>query len=149
MTLPDHSPIKYGSPTNTQPPSIPSHLAPTSGRGFFYPSFDRKLWLFCRKWEPELGPAKATLMILHGTVDHSGVYEELAERLVQNCRVAVFAPDMRGWGLSVGESMYFHNMNKCSNWYAKLFLYKLKLFKVRKFYYPSNMLQLPPSIFKT
>ena len=112
-TLPDHSPIKYGSPKSSQPPSIPTHLAPKSGQGFFHPSFDRKLWLFCRKWEPkpESGAAQATLMILHGTVDHSGVYEELAKRLVQNCHVAVFAPDMRGWGLSDGESMYFHDMD--------------------------------------
>lgn len=54
---------------------------------------------------------KATLIILHGTVDHSGAYDELASRLAQDHGVAVFAPDMRGWGLSDGESMYFHDMD--------------------------------------
>lgn len=49
-------------------------------------------------------------MILHGTVDHSGVYAELAECLAA-AGVAVFASDMRGWGLSDGEPLYFHNLD--------------------------------------
>jgi acylglycerol lipase len=49
-------------------------------------------------------------MIIHGTVDHSGAYAELAQRLAL-AGVAVFAMDMRGWGLSDGESMYIDDMD--------------------------------------
>jgi acylglycerol lipase len=124
--LPDHLPIKYGTPEDSKPPSIPTDVSFQSGQGFFRPSFDKKLWLFCRKWEPkpESGPIEATLMILHGTVDHSGVYEELAQRLVQTCNAAIFAPDMRGWGLSDGESMYLHDMDTfvqdVKSWYDEI-----------------------------
>lgn len=56
-----------------------------------------------------LHPPKATLMILHGTVDHSGVYREIGQRLAAK-GIAVFAMDQRGWGLSDGESMYVDSM---------------------------------------
>ena len=49
-------------------------------------------------------------MILHGTVDHSGVYAELAGTL-NLAGVAVFASDMRGWGLSDGEPLYFSDLD--------------------------------------
>jgi acylglycerol lipase len=49
-------------------------------------------------------------MIMHGTVDHSGVYGYLAKTLLAR-GVAVFASDMRGWGLSDGESLYFNNLD--------------------------------------
>lgn len=48
-------------------------------------------------------------MIVHGTVDHSGFYAELGEHLAAQ-GVAVFASDMRGWGLSDGEPLYFHDI---------------------------------------
>lgn len=44
-------------------------------------------------------------MIVHGTVDHSGVYDELGTYLSAK-GVAVFASDMRGWGYSDGEPLY-------------------------------------------
>jgi acylglycerol lipase len=53
---------------------------------------------------------KATLIILHGTVDHSGIYAELGNKLAA-CGIAVFAMDQRGWGLSDGESMYMNDMD--------------------------------------
>lgn len=98
------------------------------------PSFDRRLWMFYRHWEPErminddnhekTATVKATLMIVHGTVDHSGVYNELAQRLVQE-GIAVFAMDLRGWGLSDGESMYLNDtMETCvkdvEHWYHEI-----------------------------
>jgi len=110
MKLAPHLPVKYGF-QQIIPPPIPEaekHV------GHFFKSFDARLWLFYRLWEPEQqqqqqnNEIKATLMILHGTIDHSGVYEELAKALNQ-IGVAVIAMDMRGWGLSDGESMYFND----------------------------------------
>ena len=49
------------------------------------------------------GPLR--MRIVHGTVDHSGVYAELGAALAQH-GVAVFASDMRGWGRSDGERLY-------------------------------------------
>ena len=125
MTLAPHLPIKYGSPNNEDgkeappPPVVPDDAKDV---GHYFQSFDKRLWMFYRHWEPPLhnnddnndnnddngSRIKATLMILHGSVDHSGVYEELA-RALNGVGVAVIALDMRGWGLSDGESMYFHD----------------------------------------
>ncbi len=104
-----HNPIKYKSPSGydgiTGPPQVPK-----GHEGTFHPSFDGRLWLFSRKWEPPPDKVIATLMIMHGTVDHSEVYGYLAKSL--NARgIAVFASDMRGWGLSDGESLYFHDLD--------------------------------------
>lgn len=103
-----HNPIKYGAPrkmdVTMEPPTVP-----VDQLGSFHPSFDNRLWLFGRKWEPP-GEVIATMIILHGTVDHSGVYSELALDLVSK-GIAVFASDMRGWGLSDGEPMYFHDLD--------------------------------------
>mmetsp|Transcript_17874 Transcript_17874/g.50411 ORF Transcript_17874/g.50411 Transcript_17874/m.50411 type:complete len:334 (+) Transcript_17874:66-1067(+) len=104
--MPPHRPSKYGK----SPPAVPAVAACAPGAGTFQRSGDDRLWLFARSWEPkEPSKAWATLMIVHGTVDHSGVYEELAQRLVAK-GIAVFATDMRGWGLSDGEAMYFHDV---------------------------------------
>jgi len=128
MTLAPHLPIKYGKPTG-KPPTIPQEA---KGVGHFFKSFDSRLWLFYRLWEPyaknypsnnnisEMNEddekdendnemdIQATLMILHGSGDHSGCYDELA-RSLNSMGVAVIALDMRGWGYSDGESMYFHD----------------------------------------
>jgi len=106
--LPPHRPVKYGfDPSN--PPEVPTEL--TAGEGSFYPSFDNRLFMFYRIWEPPRNqPIRATLLIIHGTVDHSGVYRQLGREL-SGAGVAVIAMDMRGWGLSDGESMYFHDVD--------------------------------------
>ncbi|CAE8640197.1 unnamed protein product [Polarella glacialis] len=102
--LPPHSPVKYGDMLPIVPPSD------AVGTGSFHRSCDAKLWLFTRAWEPpDRSKAWATLMIVHGTVDHSGVYAELGERLAAQ-GVAVFASDLRGWGRSDGEPMYFNDI---------------------------------------
>ena len=107
MKLPPHSPCKYGF----EPKSPPSALIANVDAGKFSASFDQRLWMFHRSWEPPVGAkVHATLMIVHGTVDHSGVYAELGLKLAQQ-GIAVFAMDMRGWGLSDGESMYIDSMD--------------------------------------
>jgi acylglycerol lipase len=110
MKLTPHLPIKYGANNisggeDNPPPVVPSDAR---GVGHFYKSFDSRLWMFYRHWEPA-NTIVATLMIVHGTVDHSGVYQELATVLNKH-GVAVIAMDMRGWGLSDGESMYFNDI---------------------------------------
>lgn len=103
-----HTPHKYGFNIE-EPPAVPSPLE-QGQKGKFSPSYDRRLWLFHRSWEPPAEQEiKATLFIVHGTVDHSGVYHELASKLAKE-GIAVFAQDMRGWGCSDGESLYFNDM---------------------------------------
>jgi acylglycerol lipase len=105
-----HTPIKYGFDPST-PPTPPTSVPEGLPSGRFRPSSDNRLWLFCRIWEPENEEeVKATLIICHGTVDHSGFYQELASSLVKH-GIAVFAQDMRGWGLSDGESMYMNKID--------------------------------------
>lgn len=107
VKLQPHCPVKYGFDENL-PPSVSTA---DGNEGNFSVSFDHRLWMFHRCWHPPLETkVHATLMIVHGTVDHSGVYAELAQRLAL-AGVAVFAMDMRGWGLSDGESMYIDNMD--------------------------------------
>eukprot|EP00978_Attheya_sp_CCMP212_P047498 scaffold421442_cov102-Attheya_sp.AAC.1 len=104
-----HKVIKYGFDKNNIPP--PPQLPPGQ-TGHFSPSVDSNLWLFSRFWEPPKGTdIKATLIISHGTVDHSGVSHELASHLAKAGVLAVFAQDMRGWGLSDGESMYMNDID--------------------------------------
>eukprot|EP00557_Chaetoceros_sp_GSL56_P013113 CAMPEP_0176482926 /NCGR_PEP_ID=MMETSP0200_2-20121128/3644_1 /TAXON_ID=947934 /ORGANISM="Chaetoceros sp., Strain GSL56" /LENGTH=318 /DNA_ID=CAMNT_0017879291 /DNA_START=88 /DNA_END=1044 /DNA_ORIENTATION=- len=104
-----HTPQKYGFKID-EPPAVPTPLEPGQ-QGKFSPSHDRRLWLFHRSWEPPAGKEiKATLFIVHGTVDHSGVYHELASKLANEYGIAVFAQDMRGWGYSDGESLYFNDV---------------------------------------
>mmetsp|Transcript_9468 Transcript_9468/g.18126 ORF Transcript_9468/g.18126 Transcript_9468/m.18126 type:complete len:313 (+) Transcript_9468:156-1094(+) len=107
MPLTPHLPIKYGFDPD-KPPEVPESA---KNEGHFFPSFDNRLWMLYRLWEPPADVnVKATLLIVHGTVDHSGVYRELAEKFTPQ-GVAVVAMDMRGWGLSDGESMYFHDVD--------------------------------------
>jgi acylglycerol lipase len=126
MTFPrnHHLPIKYGFDPSQQPPSLPSPpplmtqssedhgkmVAQEEEEGHFYPSFDNRLWMFYRLWKSSVVPIRASLLIVHGTVDHSGVYRELAQALTR-VGIVVITMDLRGWGLSDGESMYFHHLD--------------------------------------
>lgn len=101
----NHTPLRYGK----DKPPLPENL-PANQRCDFIRSSDDRLWLFQRQWIPSSQPILAILIILHGTVDHSGVYHELATTL-NKVGIAVVATDMRGWGLSDGESYYFHDVN--------------------------------------
>ncbi|MEQ2268561.1 hypothetical protein XENORESO_004742, partial [Xenotaenia resolanae] len=49
------------------------------------------LHLFCRYWEPT-GPPRALVFIAHGAGEHSGPYEEIAQRL-KELSLLVFAHD--------------------------------------------------------
>jgi acylglycerol lipase len=108
MFTTDHTPLLYGK----DKPPVPTDL-PSNQRGEFIRSSDDRLWLFQRQWIPSQ-PILATLLILHGTVDHSGAYHDLAT-LLNRAGIAVFCTDMRGWGLSDGESYYFHNVQVFEN----------------------------------
>ncbi|XP_026223765.1 monoglyceride lipase [Anabas testudineus] len=61
------------------------------------------LYLFCRYWEPG-SPPRALVFISHGAGEHSGPYEEIAQRLKERSLLA-FAHDHVGHGQSEGERM--------------------------------------------
>lgn len=101
----EHTPLRYG----TEKPPLPAVLH--DGQVVcFERSHDDRLWLFERHWIP-VGPTRATLIVVHGTVDHSDYYDDLGRALAAE-GVAVVAQDMRGWGLSDGESYYFHDRTR-------------------------------------
>ena len=105
-SLPSHLAVKYSAhhPAPDSNDECPTGKVKTSCQ--FTRSFDNSLWLFSRAWQPrDKSLTWATLMIVHGTVDHSGVYAELGQSLAMQ-GVAVFASDMRGWGRSDGEPLY-------------------------------------------
>ena len=106
--LPPHLAVKYAALR----PSIDGGDLPSAHQSCeFIRSFDNSLWLFSRTWQPhDKSSVWATLMIVHGTVDHSGVYAELGEFLAMQ-GVAVFASDMRGWGRSDGEPLYVDSID--------------------------------------
>ncbi|CAE7865160.1 MGLL [Symbiodinium necroappetens] len=108
--LPPHLAVKYSAacpPINGDDLQDSEQLQQSCE---FNRSFDNSLWLFSRAWQPREKSVWATLMIVHGTVDHSGVYAELGEFLAMQ-GVAVFASDMRGWGRSDGEALYVDNID--------------------------------------
>ncbi|XP_008411427.1 monoglyceride lipase isoform X3 [Poecilia reticulata] len=61
------------------------------------------LHLFCRYWEPA-SPPRALVFIAHGAGEHSGPYEEIAQRLKERS-LLVFAHDHVGHGQSEGERL--------------------------------------------
>ncbi|XP_047235981.1 monoglyceride lipase isoform X1 [Girardinichthys multiradiatus] len=61
------------------------------------------LHLFCRYWEPT-GPPRALVFIAHGAGEHSGPYEEIAQKL-KELSLLVFAHDHVGHGQSEGDRM--------------------------------------------
>ena len=108
--LPPHLAVKYSAacpPINGDDLQDSEQLQQSCE---FNRSFDNSLWLFSRAWQPREKSVWATLMIVHGTVGHSGVYAELGEFLAMQ-GVAVFASDMRGWGRSDGEALYVDSID--------------------------------------
>lgn len=59
------------------------------------------LTLFARFWEPS-EPAKANVILLHGTALHGGIYAKSAQHLAAH-GYRVYAYDMQSWGRSQGE----------------------------------------------
>ncbi|KAM6925429.1 monoglyceride lipase isoform 1-T1 [Xenentodon cancila] len=91
-------------------PSMPEPgAAPrTSPQGVPYPELLHivnadGLHLFCRYWEPA-GPPRALVFIAHGAGEHSGPYDEIAQRL-KELSLLVFAHDHVGHGQSEGDRM--------------------------------------------
>mmetsp|Transcript_1786 Transcript_1786/g.4019 ORF Transcript_1786/g.4019 Transcript_1786/m.4019 type:complete len:331 (+) Transcript_1786:138-1130(+) len=104
----EHRPEKYGPATSSPPPQL---FGDGAGSESFYRSSDGRLWLHMRAWEPQdKSKTWATLLICHGTVDHSGVYHELAEKLCEK-GIAVFAADLRGWGRSDGQPLHVASLD--------------------------------------
>jgi len=64
----------------------------------------RGLKLFLRSWRPKSKP-RGVVVIVHGLMSHSGLYEWAADNLVSH-DFAVYALDLRGHGKSEGE-LYF------------------------------------------
>lgn len=60
--------------------------------------------LHVRQWEAEV-PRVASLLVLHGYMDHSGRYDEVAAALA-DAGIAVTIPDQRGHGRSEGRRGY-------------------------------------------
>lgn len=49
------------------------------------------------QWQPEIGPVKGSILLIHGMAEHAQRYEHVAQYLCQN-QFQVFAPDLRGHG---------------------------------------------------
>lgn len=64
-----------------------------------YFSTSRKVKLYIRYWLPEC--PKAFMMFIHGAGEHSGQYSHLGMECLQR-QIAFIAPDVRGFGNSVG-----------------------------------------------
>ena len=60
--------------------------------------------LFCQSWQPS-SSAVAVIFIVHGLGEHSGRYEEFAEKCILK-GIAVFSYDHRGHGRSDGKRGY-------------------------------------------
>lgn len=85
------------------------------------------LRLFARMWQPQ-GPAKANIVILHGTALHSGVYAPVAAKL-NAAGFRVFAMDMQGWGRSEGKGA--HGYVESFDDYSKDTSYALNSLRMR------------------
>jgi acylglycerol lipase len=60
-----------------------------------------KLALFGQWWHPASGNPRAVVLLVHGTLVHSGFYAPWAKELTRK-GYAVFGIDLRGWGQSQG-----------------------------------------------
>ena len=69
------------------------------------------LRIFLRSWRPR-GKVRGVVVIVHGFNAHSGQYASVAGQFVAG-GLAVYAPDLRGRGLSDGERYY---VEKMSDW---------------------------------
>lgn len=89
-------PAMAARPPLSAPPDV-GGVAHTQG---FFPG-KGGVSLFEQAWRPAEGEPRATFVIMHGLLDHSSRYDELARALVAN-GVAVHAFDLRGHGHSAG-----------------------------------------------
>lgn len=66
--------------------------------------------IFYQVWEPDEGPAKAVILLLHGYAEHSGRYLPLGEYLTDR-GYKIYAPDHRAHGRSDGEKALIDDMD--------------------------------------
>ena len=90
---------------------------PTGKKGKFLTSSDERLSLELPTIY-NVQDIRATLIICHDTVDHSGLYRDLANALVKE-GVAVFTQVMRGWGLS-NRRVYMNGMTLKRLWRMRI-----------------------------
>lgn len=85
------------------PPASPAPVSYQAAPGaeFVLMSTPENLLLFGQWWKPAQAEPRAVILLLHGTLAHSGFYAPWAEHLTAN-GYAVFGLDMRGWGQSQG-----------------------------------------------
>jgi alpha-beta hydrolase superfamily lysophospholipase len=76
------------------------------------------LKIFLHSWHPQ-GKARGAVVINHGFKSHGGLYEWVAQQLVQN-ELAVYALDMRGHGRSQGEPLFVEKMAEYASDLAQL-----------------------------
>jgi lysophospholipase len=76
--------------------------------GSFSGVLDRHI--FWRSWTPEDAPPRAAIVLLHGLGEHSGRYDHVVARLVEE-GYAVHALDHRGHGRSDGPRALIENMD--------------------------------------
>ncbi|TDQ36806.1 alpha/beta hydrolase [Thiopseudomonas denitrificans] len=72
---------------------------------FWLPTLDATR-IHVHHWQTD-GPARASLLISHGMAEHGGRYQMLGQALA-NAGIAVYAPDLRGHGLTAGEGLHGH-----------------------------------------
>lgn len=75
---------------------------------FAFETADRRS-LHVHRWRPD-GEVRAVLQIAHGMAEHAARYADLAERFAAE-GYAVYAPDHRGHGRSVGEGELLGHMD--------------------------------------
>ncbi len=113
MAAPMSGPASTSGPAPAEPASAPTsasappaprqHLPrPDSGGRASWPGADGTP-LNVRHWPVE--PAWATVLIVHGIGEHGGRYERTG-RLMSAAGLDVYAPDLRGHGLSEGRRVY-------------------------------------------
>jgi alpha-beta hydrolase superfamily lysophospholipase len=76
------------------------------------------LKIFTRSWRPE-GAPRGIVVLVHGLMSHSGLYEWPATELAQR-GLAVHALDLRGHGRSEGERLYVNKFGDYVGDVAKL-----------------------------
>ncbi len=85
-------------------------MAAESAGSTFYCTAADGTQLVVRRW-PSEGPSKALAIVVHGIVEHSGRYAEMAAAL-NRAGIAVWAPDTRGHGLSSGPRIWVERFDR-------------------------------------
>lgn len=81
---------------------VPQHYVVEGSESRTFQTTDN-LTLFGQWWHPASGkPARGVVLLVHGTLVHSGFYAPWAKELARN-GYAVFGIDLRGWGQSQGH----------------------------------------------